>query len=56
MTFREEVATENSNVQKKIDIKHPSEKTQKEIASRYDGEIINMPENRSLVMSHSSSK
>ena len=56
MTFRKEVATENSNMQKKIDIKHPSKKTQKEIASRYGGEIVNMPENRSLIMSHSSSK
>ena len=31
MTFRKEIATRISNRQKKIDIKHPSEKTQREI-------------------------
>lgn len=56
MTFRKEVATRISNRQKKIDIKHPSAETQKEIASRYGGELMNAPENRAMIMSTASKK
>ena len=56
MTFRKEIATRISNRQKKIDIKHPSTETQKEIASRYGGELVNSPENRAIIMSTASKK
>ena len=56
MTFRKEISTKLQNRKRGDDIRHPSAKTQREIASRYGGELENTPENVALIRSTSNKK
>lgn len=56
MTFRKEISTELQNRKRGDDIRHPSAKTQREIASRYGGELENRPENVALIRSTDNKK
>jgi len=56
MTFRKQIATKLQNRKNSNDIRHPSAKTQREIASRYVGELENTPENVALIRSTSNKK
>ena len=46
VSYEQNVNNMISNREKQTDIIKPSKKTQKQIASRYGGEILNSPENR----------
>ena len=49
VSTEENIDNELTNIQKQTDIVKPSKQTQRNIASRYGGEIMNSPENRAMI-------
>ena len=54
VSMQQNINNSITNREKQTDILKPSKETQREIASRYGGEIMNSPENRAMIAAEKS--